>query len=204
VTDIGANVGNYTVLAAAIVGARGHVYAFEPAPENAARLRARCTGLTNVSVFEHAVGECGRNVRLYLDAHNDAQHSLGSHNVGTAGGCVKVRQVALDDVEHLGHIDLIKSDAQGAEFRIIEGARRLIERCQPLMILEFWPYGLRRLGAEPESLLEALKRLGYELSRLSKNASVKSEEHIRTFLADTSRWDKIDFVAVPRVGGVRL
>ena len=95
VIDIGANGGDYTSLIAALAGMQGHVHAFEPAPANVARLRVRCAGLTNVSIHENAVGESTRNVRFYLDADNDTQHSLGSHNVGRAGGCLKVRQVAL-------------------------------------------------------------------------------------------------------------
>src|SRR5438128_664952 len=32
--DLGANVGFYTLLASSLVGSRGHVYAFEPVPNN--------------------------------------------------------------------------------------------------------------------------------------------------------------------------
>ena len=203
VIDIGANVGDYTSLISDLAGMQGHVFAFEPAPQNVARLRVRCAGLTNVSIHENAVGEATRNVRFYLDAENDTQHSLGSHNVGRAGGCLKVRQVALDDLETLGDVDVIKIDAQGAEARIVDGARTLIARCRPTMILEFWPYGLRRLKSDPESLLGELKRCDYELFRLSKFGRVLGEDQIQTFLADPARWEKIDVVAMPR-RGVRL
>lgn len=198
--DIGANVGNYTVLTATLAGAEGHVYAFEPAPQNAERLRQRCAGLTNVTVFEKAVGERRRNVLLFLDADNDAQHSLGSRNVGRAGGSLKVRQIALDELETLARIDLIKIDAQGAELGIVEGARQLLERCHPMIVLEFWPYGMRKLGTEPEALVEALKGLGYELFPLSKSGRACNPDRIRTFLAETStsRWYKLDVVALPR------
>ena len=200
VIDIGANIGDYTVLAASVVGERGHVYSFEPAPRNAERLRQRCAGLANVSVFEQAVGGRRRNVRLYLDADHDTQHSLGSHNVGRAGGSLQVRQVALDELDMLDHIDLIKIDAQGAELGIVEGARQLLERCRPLMVLEFWPYGMRRLRTEPEALLEALTGLGYDVFRLSKSGRARDPERIHTLLTDPSpsRWHKLDIVALPR------
>ena len=41
VFDVGANVGGYSALAAAVVGDAGHVYAFEPGPDNLRVLRRR-------------------------------------------------------------------------------------------------------------------------------------------------------------------
>ena len=197
VADVGANVGEYTALAADLVGSQGRVFAFEPAPMNATRLRSRFEGVPQVTVIEAAVGEQSRNVRLYLDAENDAQHSLGSHNVGRAGGALKVRQVALDDVADIEHVDLLKIDAQGAECRILEGAGHLLARSRPLVALEFWPYGLRRLRSDPEELLQRLKEMGYVLYRLSAKGCLKGEDRIRAVLSENTRWKKINVAAFP-------
>src|SRR5678815_6165595 len=80
VIDIGANVGEYAALAAELVGPAGHVYAFEPAPETAARLRERFATASQVSIIEAAVGDVTRTVRLYpvsythLRAHETPEH----------------------------------------------------------------------------------------------------------------------------------
>ncbi len=57
--DIGANVGFLTVIGARLVGAGGHVIAFEPVPENAAAVRHNCAlnGFGNVRIFEMAVAD---------------------------------------------------------------------------------------------------------------------------------------------------
>src|ERR1017187_7387482 len=49
--DVGAHVGHYTLLAARLVGPTGHVYAFEPEPENYAILTKNIAlnGYTNVT-----------------------------------------------------------------------------------------------------------------------------------------------------------
>src|SRR6185503_12364112 len=157
VVDVGANVGEYSALAAELVGPTGHVYAFEPAPDNAAKLRSRFASVPQISIVEAAVGDLTRTVRLYLDAENPTQHSLGSHNVGRGGGAVKVQQRALDDVKGLRPPDVIKIDAQGGELRVLQGARRVLESAKPFIVFELWPYGLRNLRADPADLLAELK-----------------------------------------------
>lgn len=198
VIDIGANVGEYSALAADIVGPSGHVYAFEPAPENAARLRERFATTSHVSIIEAAVGDVSRTVRLYLDADNTTQHSLGSHNVGRSGGAVKVQQRALDDVNGLRPPDVIKIDAQGGELRVLHGARRILASAKPFVVFELWPYGLRNLRSDPADLLGELKRSGYTLFKLAPNGRLKDEQQIVNFLARPSRWRHIDVVAVPQ------
>ena len=202
--DIGANVGEYSALAADIVGPSGHVYAFEPAPENAARLRERFATVSHVSIIEAAVGDVSRTVRLYLDAENPTQHSLGSHNVGRGGGAVKVQQRALDDIKGLRAPDVIKIDAQGGELRVLHGARRILASAKPFVVFELWPYGLSNLRADPADLLGELKRSGYTLFKLALNGRLKGEKQISDFLARPSRWRHIDVVAVPqhRLAGV--
>lgn len=204
VIDIGANVGEYSALAAELVGPTGHVYAFEPAPETAASLRKRFDGVPQISIVEAAVGDVTRTVRLYLDAENPTQHSLGSHNVGRGGGTVKVQQRALDDVKGLRPPDVIKIDAQGGELRVLHGARRILASAKPFVVFELWPYGLRNLRAEPADLLKELKRNGYTLFKLALNGRLKGEHQISDFLARPSRWRHIDVVAVPqqRLAGV--
>jgi predicted methyltransferase len=58
VADVGAHVGYYTLLAAAIVGETGHVFAFEPAPDNLEYLSKNIglNKLKNVSVVASAAG----------------------------------------------------------------------------------------------------------------------------------------------------
>ena len=196
--DIGAHVGYCLALAAQLVGPTGRVYAFEPAPETAASLRKRFDGIPQVSIVEAAVGDVTRNVRLYLDADSPTQHSLGSHNVGRGGGAVKVHQRALDDIEDLEPPDVIKIDAQGAELRVLQGARRLLASAKPFVIFELWPHGLRNLRADPADLLAELKRSGYMLFKLALNGRLKDEKQIADFLATPGRWRHINAVAVPQ------
>jgi ubiquinone/menaquinone biosynthesis C-methylase UbiE len=57
VADLGAGKGLYSVLAAGLVGAGGHVYAVEPDPKRAAIIRTRAAkgGLQNIEVVQSGV-----------------------------------------------------------------------------------------------------------------------------------------------------
>jgi hypothetical protein len=51
---------------------------------------------------------------------------------------------------------VVKMDVQGAEAQALESAGALISEID-LMMLEYWPYGLRRMGSDPEKLLDLLE-----------------------------------------------
>jgi hypothetical protein len=46
----------------------------------------------------------------------------------------------------LHDIDLVWMDAQGHEGHILDGAKRIVDLGIPI-VTEYWPYGLRRVGA---------------------------------------------------------
>jgi FkbM family methyltransferase len=194
--DVGANVGDYTAVAADRVGARGRVYAFEPAPENAQQLRTRFALVPHVTVVEAAVSDRAGVATFFLDRRDGTRHSLAPANVGKAGSAVTVRQVALDDFcGEVRNVDVIKIDAQGAELLIIRGAQQLIRRFRPRITFELWPFGLRNLGADSDILLAEMEALGYGVWRLSAKGRLKGASHMRF---TDRRWAHINVAAVPR------
>src|SRR5262245_30539798 len=95
--DVGANVGQYTLLAAQRVGPSGRVHAFEPTPHVAAKLRAnvRLNGFRNVTVAEMAVGDhCGEATLYYVD--DDGSNNILAPEPGYPTS-VKVPLITLDD-----------------------------------------------------------------------------------------------------------
>jgi hypothetical protein len=76
--DVGANVGLLTIALADAVGQTGSVWAFEPVPATAERLRRNLAlnDLTNVEIFELAVTDSEGGALLNV-ADDPAYHSLG-------------------------------------------------------------------------------------------------------------------------------
>jgi FkbM family methyltransferase len=200
VVDIGANVGELTAVAAECVGASGRVVAFEASPENVERLRHRFADAHNVTVRHAAVSDRAGWLQLHLDSKSDKRHSLYASIVSVPGTSIVVPAVSLDDMRtELAHVDVIKIDAQGAEGRILAGARALLERDHPLVLFELWPTGLQAAGTSAADLFALLDTLGYRCVRLSVKGRQKSRASIDAFLADASRWAATNIIAWPPV-----
>src|SRR5262249_32474127 len=127
--DVGANVGQYTLLAAQRVGPSGRVHAFEPTPHVAAKLRAnvRLNGFRNVTVAAMAVGDnCGEATLYYVD--DDGSNNILAPEPGYPTS-VKVPLITLDDYlasQGLGKVDVMKMDIEGAELKALRGSPRLL------------------------------------------------------------------------------
>ena len=127
VWDVGANVGFYTLLASKKAK---HVYAFEPFPSNAAKLRRHLelNGIKNVTVVETAVsdrdGEC---------TFTNTETSTMNH-LSDSGDGLRVRVSTLDSVD-LPRPDFIKMDIEGEEVKALRGASRLLSQTRPKIFL---------------------------------------------------------------------
>ncbi len=164
VIDAGAHIWHFTVLAAGAVGPRGRVFAFEPAPDNAARLR-RNLALNRfecpVEVIERALSDRSAEVSLYDDGDTfGAEHSLlaqGDRQAAFTATCVTFDAFARQ--RRLEQVDLIKIDVEGAELKVLEGMRRTLETYPRLrLIIELHP-GL----VPPSRVCDLLARHGFGL-----------------------------------------
>jgi FkbM family methyltransferase len=172
--DVGAHVGYFSLLAAALVGPAGAVFSFEPEPRNFSELErhAQENGFAQICAFNSPVDEEAREVTFFFNPDNDGGHALwdpGRHpfNQHTrVHGCKTfVRAVALQDIEPLRNraARVIKVDTEGAEQRVLAGARRLLaERRAPFLICEINSFGLRQMHSSQMALRSFMRTLGYE------------------------------------------
>jgi FkbM family methyltransferase len=167
--DVGANVGMYTIWAAATTGAT--VFAFEPESQNYAllnrnirfnnlqhRVTAYCIGLsdqqglTELYMANVAAGGSCHSVGEPLDYKHDPLP------VAFRQGCVAFR---LDDLVSTGLIPLpnhIKIDVDGFEPRVIAGARTTLTDGSVKSLLIEVNLNL----ADHQSMVRDLSRLGFE------------------------------------------
>ncbi|MFA4818169.1 MAG: FkbM family methyltransferase [Parcubacteria group bacterium] len=162
VVDIGANIGFYSILFSKLVGATGRVYAFEPDEENFRHLERNTINLKNVSINKKAVSDKSGKIKLYVSDDLNIDHH--TYDAGENRKFIEIEAVSLDDFFGNKPIDFIKIDIQGYEYYAILGGEKLFSRADKLMILsEFWPYGLNKVGIKPLAYLELLKKSNFQI-----------------------------------------
>jgi FkbM family methyltransferase len=163
--DVGANIGYFSLLAAAVVGSAGKVFAFEPDPSNFQLLEAS----VRLNKFEgivqaHQAGLAAQSgdARLYLSEDN-----LGDHQIFTTGESRSSVHIALLNgsdflAPRVSRIDLLKVDTQGSEFGVIEGLMPMLRQqsVPPRVLIELTPLSLRQCGTSGRQLIELLAELG--------------------------------------------
>jgi FkbM family methyltransferase len=150
VWDIGANSGTYT-LALSRLAAR--VYAFEPVPHNIEILERviRRAGLHNVSVSDLALSDAPGTARMAIPTLG----FYGGYSMAALDreGDLPVSVATVDQLIADGWPEpsFIKCDVEGVEEKVVNGARDLIARRQPIWLLETFE----------EELLPLMQSLGY-------------------------------------------
>jgi FkbM family methyltransferase len=184
--DVGANAGMISLFASKAVGAKGHVFSFEPNPT----VYALMTKLL-------AVNDClGNATPLSLAASNVFQKfslhvsTIGSPTLGRSSVVHAdpdsieqvVLGVPLDSFEPmLGAVRVIKIDVEGFEAEVIEGALRLLSCCHPILCVEIHGLYFKEPAGLVERVFNLLEGLGYKCWNLCKRRAEGAIE----FLKDT-------------------
>ena len=168
VFDVGAHAGFYTLLASALTGQAGMVYAFEPLPKNALYLREhlRLNRVTNVVVVEAAVADTA-GTAPFQESRNSTMGQLCSQ------GSLQVRTVVLDELCLQGGLPLpahIKIDVEGGEMAVLAGARSVLRTAHPTIFLSAHDACLR------EQCRRFLRSMGYLLQTIKDTNGQASEE----------------------------
>ena len=175
VFDVGANVGELSLLFSRFVGAGGVVHAFEPCGQAFERLGAVCraASLRNVRLNRLALAEDEGPVSLHVyDEEHMSWNTRAARPLEDYGIDVKPLSVeetpatTLDlycERNGVAGIDLLKIDVEGAEFQVMLGARRMLsERRIRCLTFEFGQTTFD-MGNSPDRIESYLRDAGYEL-----------------------------------------
>jgi FkbM family methyltransferase len=167
--DVGANIGYFSSIAAALVGQAGHVYAFEPSPACFTRLRQNLTAFEQATCYRSAVSDSNDPVNMYLHPTESGWASLYSDR--DLPQEIQVQSTRLDDWAQragLHRIDMLKLDIEGGEYVALAGAYSVIRRFRPIIIAELNGVCLARSRRSPEDVLRLLAEAGYVCRRTSE------------------------------------
>ena len=137
--DVGVNKGDYSLLAARLLGDRGRVLAVEPEPENCAWFRhsVALNGYRSIDLLEAALSDSDGEATLHLGRHS-GWHTLVAGVRGRDRGTITVPTRTLDGVlaeRGIETVDVMKIDVEGAELQVLRGARGALSGDRPLLVL---------------------------------------------------------------------
>ena len=188
VFDIGANVGDYSILFSKLVGHSGKVYSFEPTLSTFNKLKNRLFKLNfnNVYPFQNAV--YSDNTQIEFNEFSEsfsAWNSIGKPQMlDPEGSGQYVPIVSTEIVEaitldyfcknnNILKIDYLKIDVEGAESDVLQGAIDLLKNKAIYFIqFEISQKMLEGLNRSAKSTFDILIEHGYECHRINKNGEI--------------------------------
>lgn len=178
VFDVGANVGDLTVLFSRFITPGGVVHAFEPVPSTFERLTAvtEAGARSNVVLNRIALGADSGSVimNVYDDEHLSWSTVVERPQRPGGADVLPVRReevpaLRLDEYcgrEQIDRIDLLKIDVEGAELDVLRGSESLLRaRAVGCCVFEFGATTLE-YGVDPSAISAYLAACGYSLSNL--------------------------------------
>ncbi len=168
VFDIGAHIGICALPISRVIKG-GLYYSFEPAEANRKYLEAHLKMNNNdiVKVIPFLVGDkCDDCVEFYETSSDSGMNSLCQpENKGSCYNKIVKEQITLDYfVEKNGCIpELIKIDVEGAEISVLRGAKAVLRKYHPEIIISVHLKHLRILGYSVVDLMEVIHELDYQI-----------------------------------------
>lgn len=171
--DIGANIGQHTVVGAHCVGPGGRVIAIEPQLEvyNALCHNIQLNGFSNVTPIRCVLGRtCGHETIYKISVFNDGQATLARPPQTAMVEAELVNAYTIQDALEMldvTQVDVIKLDVEGAEMEVLQGSRDFLRRFAPrCMFIESVESNLRKFGSSAYELNTWLTMHGYDIKAL--------------------------------------
>lgn len=181
---------------------KGLFHAFEPIPHLARILRRRYGRNPAVTVHETALSSTRGSAAFFVASHDLGYSGLRARAEILGADAVTPITVAterLDDVlSDVGRLDMIKIDTEGAEFDVLSGARAVIARTRPLILMEFGRGGADQFGVGPERMFDLLDDMGYGLQTIEGRLAGAPALDRAALQSHFETGDVYYFVAAPR------
>ena len=180
--DVGANVGVY---AEHVLRARpdARAWLFEPVREHWERCSARFAGRPGVVVERFALGDAAGRTTIWKPKHNPGGNVIEPEIVAVRRDHMDFRPEEIEcrvfdeySREHgIERVDLVKTDTEGFDYRVLRGMLGFLERCRPrpVIVAELLAEGVHPDYPAQLAVLEELYRLGYERVDISKMTYVE-------------------------------
>ena len=173
--DIGANIGFYSIRFSPYAKC---IYAFEPASKTFTILNKNISRncLSNIQTFKLGVSNENSllSINLYSSSGNNSLYLRDipkGHSLKYKGK-ENVKVIKLDEFikeKALLPPDIIKIDIEGAELYALQGAREVIAKYAPIIVMECAETTCRDAGYTKKQLLDELEQFHYSIYGLAED-----------------------------------
>ena len=184
VFDVGANIGEISLLFSRFIGEHGQIHSFEASHSTFKKLQTICqlANRSQIILNNKALTDTEGIVKLHVyDETHSAWNSLANRPLEQYG--INVKPMCIEEVEAvtidlycekngITQIDLLKIDVEGAEYQVLLGARRMLEsKSIGCCVFEFGATTFD-MGNEPNEIENYLNQSGYKIRNVIKGNPV--------------------------------
>lgn len=181
VLDVGANIGEISLVCAKRVGPAGSVISFEPIDEIADELQKNVdrNQLQQVTVVRAGLSDkAATQVPIYAScgqrSQGDEHGGLGSlYGENAEDAPVQFIEVTTLDAylaqSSVTKVDIIKVDIEGAELPFLRGAEHTLRTHRPYLIIEVQDISAAAAGYTASDILDYLSSLSYTFECIGRN-----------------------------------
>lgn len=174
--DVGAHVGNISLKYNDLFP-NSKIYSFEPFPESFRSLKQNTAQNKNIKIFNKGLGEQVGTSKFHSNVHEQTNSILATHEDGNSNwgseNMLKTKEVldieltTIDQIveaENIKKIDILKMDVQGAEYQVMAGAKKTIEKGMiGLIYTEIITIPTYENQQELDEALKMFREYGFEL-----------------------------------------
>lgn len=178
VFDVGANIGELTLLCSRFVQPGGKVFSFEPSSATFDKLTSMCnlSGRDNIEINHMAISDRNGTLEIYIYPEKySGWNTLANRPLASYG--IDVKPVRREQVlsstidtfcqeKGITQIDLLKIDVEGAEYQVLLGARHMLEQKRVgCCVFEFGATTFD-MGNTPAMIENYLAQMGYRIRNI--------------------------------------
>jgi FkbM family methyltransferase len=170
VVDVGANRGNFALIASRLAGNSGRVICFEPNPNclEVLDLEIASNQIANISINRVGLGDRDEVLTLSVPAFNSGEGSFGlSPYREDMTYQIRAHVKRGDQLLADERPSLMKIDVEGFECNVIAGLAETINRYHPIILTEVAPEHLTHCGASVAKLVALMEGLAYKGFKIS-------------------------------------
>ncbi len=182
--DVGANIGEISLLFSRFVGLQGEVHSFECSPNTFNRLRETVAISNRKNIIQNCIclSDAIGTAELYIfDDDHASWNTMANrplHEYGINIQPISVEKVLTTTIDeycesrNIQQIDLLKIDVEGAEYQVIKGASRMMHEHRIRCVVFEFGQTTFDMGNDPSELTQLIRSKGYKLRNLVRGAPI--------------------------------